>query len=205
MFCTECGAENKSTAKFCEQCGGDLSPRIALPTNGKPLGIVVIVILSIVSGLVEIGMGSVIAVIPDLMGLAITSKLMGAGFESGVDGSVHIASLKIAGIGVGLFASGVLTLAASYGLWNFIGWGRVLAVVLYGMGLLVGVILFFTSLNAAQTAGSIALQVIGFGVTIWILIYLFRPHIRDAFHGVGTPGPASVAGLSAQIQNASSR
>ncbi len=186
MFCTECGAENKSSAKFCEQCGGDFGPQAVLPTNGRPLGIVVMVILSIVSGLVEMCLGSVVAIIPDLMGFVMTTRLIAVGAESGVDASVHIASLKIAGIAAGLFASGVLTLAAAYGLWNFIGWGRVLAVALYAIGLFVGLILFFTSSSAGQTAGSIALQLVGFAVTIWMLIYLFRPHIRKLFHGSGS-------------------
>lgn len=201
MFCPECGVENNLNAKFCEQCGNEFGPQSVLPTKGKPLGIVVIVILSVVSGMVEMGLGSVITIIPEFMGLAITSRLMGAGFESGVDASVHIASLKIAGIGVALFASGVLTLAASYGLWSFIGWGRVLAIVLYSVGLLVGLILFFTSLDVAQTAGSIALQLIGFGVTIWIQIYLFRPHIRNLFHGPGSLVRNTDTELKVQVAN----
>jgi hypothetical protein len=194
MFCPECGVQNKSSAKFCEQCGSGLGTTTSLPTNGKPLGIVVIVIISVISGVAEVALGSTVAAIPNLMGL-VTTGLTAIGGQSGVDASVHIASLKIAGIAASLFASGILTVAAAYGLWNFIGWGRVLAVVLYGIGLFVGLILFFTSLGSTQTAGAIALQLMGFGVTIWILVYLFRPTIRNLFHGASSAGMAFVAGM----------
>lgn len=204
MFCPECGGENNSTAKFCEQCGLTLAIKALVLTGGKPLGIVVIVIISVISGFGQMALGSIAAVIPDLMGL-VTSGLAAMGGQTGVDTSVHIASLKIAGMAAGLFASGVFTLASAYGLWNFIGWGRVLAVVLYSIGLFVGLILFFTSLSATQTAGTITLQLVGFGVTIWMLIYLFRPHIRNLFHGAGIPGSSLVAGLSSPAQNSSSR
>src|SRR5438876_1513912 len=129
MFCPECGVQNKSSAKFCEQCGSGLGTTTSLPTNGKPLGIVVIVIISVISGVAELALGSTVAAIPNLMGF-VTRGLTAMGGQGGVDASVHIASLKIAGIAASLFASGVLTLAAAYGLWKFIGWGRVLAVVL---------------------------------------------------------------------------
>jgi uncharacterized membrane protein (DUF2068 family) len=200
MFCSDCGAENKSTAKFCEQCGKSLARAPLVSTGEKPLGLVIVVILSALSGIAELALGSVFALIPDLMGLA-TSGLIAIGVENGLDASMHITSLKIAGIGAGLFASGVLTLAAAYGLWNFIGWGRVLAVALYGIGLFVGVILFFTTLGAGQTAGSIALQLLGFAVGVWVLVYLFRPNIRDLFHGLCVSRDAPTSELKAQVQN----
>ena len=204
MFCPECGAENKSTAKFCEQCGLTLGIKPPVLTGGKPLGIVVIVIMSVLSGAAEMALGSVVWVIPDLMGL-VTTGLVAFGIEKGVDASIHIASLKIAGIAVGLFASGVLTLAAAYGLWNFIGWGRGLAIILYSLGLFVGIILFFTTLSATQTAGSIALQLLGFATTVWILIYLFRPNIRELFHGSSTSMLSVAADLRSPVQNSASR
>jgi uncharacterized membrane protein (DUF2068 family) len=187
MFCPECGVQNKSSAKFCEQCGSGLGTTTSLPTNGKPLGIVVIVIITVISGVAEIAVGSSVAAIPNLMGL-VTTGLTAIGGQGEIDTSVHIASLKIAGIAASLFASGIFTVAAAYGLWNFIGWGRVLAVVLYGIGLFVGLILFFTSLGSAQTAGAIALQLMGFAITAWMLIYLFRSNIRDLFHGAKSSG-----------------
>ncbi len=192
MFCAECGMQNKSSAKFCEQCGSGLAT--SLPTNGKPLGIVVIVIISVISGVAEVALGSTVAAIPNLMGF-VTTGLTAMGGQGGVDASVHIASLKIAGIAVALFASGVLTVAAAYGLWNFIGWGRVLAVVLYGIELFVGLILFFTSLGSMQTAGAIALQLMGFGITIWMLVYLFRPTIRNLFHGASSTVMSFIDGV----------
>ena len=204
MFCPECGAENKSSAKFCEQCGSVLGTTTSLPTNGKPLGLVVIVIISVLSGIAQMTLGSVVAIIPDLMGL-VTTGLIAIGAQKGIDASVHIASLKIAGIAAGLVISGILTLAASYGLWSFIGWGRVLAVILYGLGLFVGIILFFTSLNATQTAGSIALQLLGFAASVWILIYLFRPHVRDLFHGPGILTPSLGADIRATVRNTAPR
>jgi hypothetical protein len=205
VFCTECGAENKSTAKFCEQCGFTLAVKTPDLTGGKPLGIVVIVILSVLSALAEMALGSILAIIPDLMGF-VTTGFITIGAGESLDASVHIASLKIAGIAASLVGSGILTMAAAYGLWNFVVWGRILAVILYGVGLFVGFILFFIkSLSAPQTAGAITLQLIGFAVSIWILIYLFRPHIRDLFHGAPNAGFSLVPGVGLSEQNPASR
>lgn len=191
MFCPECGAENKSSAKFCEQCGLTLGTKVSLPAVGKPLGIVVISILSALGGVGQMVGGSIIAFVPHLMGFVATVT------GQGIGASDHITSLKIAGIAVALSISGILTLAAAYGLWNFIGWGRVLSVILNGLGLFVGIILFFTTINTAQSAGSIALQLFGFGVGIWVLVYLFRPSVRDLFRRAGLPTEALTAELKA--------
>lgn len=195
MFCPECGAENKSSAKFCEQCGLTLGTKLSSPSGGKPLGIVVISILSVLGGVGQMVGGSIIAFVPHLMGFVATVT------GQGIGASDHIASLKIAGIAIALFISGILTLAAAYGLWNFIGWGRVLSVILNSLGLFVGIILFFTTLNTPQSAGTIALQFFGFGVGIWIVVYLFRPNVRELFHGAGAPVSALGSDLKAPIQN----
>lgn len=199
MFCSECGAENKSSAKFCEQCGHTIDSKVPTWTNGKPMGIVVIAILSFFGGMGQMVGGWIIAFVPHLMGFIATVT------GEGIGASDHIASLKIAGMAAAFFISGVLTVAAAYGLWNFIGWGRVLAVILNGLGLFVGVILFFTTLDASQSAGDIALQLFGFGVAIWILVYLFRPNVRDLFHGPVIPTPGLAAELKTQIRNSASR
>ena len=179
MYCPECGMQNKLAAKFCEQCGHELEVKTASTGADKPLGIVVISILSVLSGVAQIGAGWIFAFVPHLIGFVATMT------GQGIGGSDHIASLKLAGIAILLFSAGILTLASAYGLWNFIGWGRILSVVLNGLSLFVGIILFFTALDASQSAGGIALQLFGFGVGIWILIFLFRPAIRDLFHGAG--------------------
>jgi len=193
MFCPECGAENKSTARFCEQCRGDLGNRLTLPKNEKPLGIVLISILSVLSGVTQMIASWIFAFVPHLIGFVATMT------GQGIAGSDHIASLKVAGIAIVLFSAGILNLASAYGLWNFIGWGRILSVVLNGLSLFVGIILFFTGLDTSQSAGGIALQLFGFGVGIWILIYLFRPAIRDLFHGPHAEAATFAPELRTQI------
>lgn len=189
MFCPECGTENKANANFCEQCGLTLTTKPTVATSGKPLGIVIISILAVFGGLASIALGIVAAAVPDLIGLvaAVTGKE--------IDAAAHIVSLKLAGFAAAGVASGILSLAMAYGLWNFIGWGRVLAVLIHAVGLFVGIILFFTNLNATQTAGTIAIQLFSFAVAIGILIYLFRPHIRELFHGPGIPTPSLAANM----------
>ena len=118
---------------------------------------------------------------------------------------MHIISLKLAGLSAAAVIAGVLSLAMAYGLWNFIAWGRVLAVVLNALGLFVGIILFFTNLNATQTAGTIAIQLFSFAVAIGILIYLFRPHIRELFHGPGIQTPSLGADITSTVRNPAPR
>jgi hypothetical protein len=76
---------------------------------------------------------------------------------------------------------------------------------LNGLSVFVGLILFFTTLDSSQSAGAVALQIFGFTVGVWILIYLFRPGIRDLFHGGGSSEVSVVAGLSSAVPNAPSR
>ncbi len=193
MFCAECGTENKTTAQFCEQCGGALSSKVLSPSAQKPLGIVIISMLSVLGGTGEIIGGWIVAFVPQFIGIvaAVTGQ--------GISASDHIASLKIAGLAIMLFVSGILTFASAYGLWNFIGWGRVLSVALNALGVFVGVILFFTTLDSSQSAGAVALQIFGFALGIWILIYLFRPNIKDLFHGPHADATTFAPELRTQI------
>ena len=194
MFCPECGVQNKSAAKFCEQCGGELETKSASTGAGKPLGIVVISILSVLSGVTQMVAGWIFAFVPHLIGFVATMT------GQGIGGSDHIASLKVAGIAITLFCAGILSLAAAYGLWNLIGWGRVLAVILNGLTLFVGVILFFFTLDSSQSAGAIVLQLFGFVVGVWILVYLFRTNVTELFHGPRVEAPTFTHQLRAQIR-----
>src|SRR6266404_1114940 len=97
MFCAECGSENKSAAQFCEQCGCVLSSKVLTAPGQKPLGIVVISMLSVLGGTGEIIGGWIVAFVPQFIGIvaAVTGQ--------GISASDHIASLKIAGLAIMLF------------------------------------------------------------------------------------------------------
>lgn len=50
MFCPQCGLENKSDAKFCQECGARIKPapkQLTSPKNGKWVNIIIISIIAL--------------------------------------------------------------------------------------------------------------------------------------------------------------
>ncbi len=88
--------------------------------------------------------------------------------------------------GMGAFAGVLfLVLAALYavvgfGLWKLLNWGRLLAIILVGLGL---VFAAFGLLSAVIhfSIGLILGRLIVCAIDAWIIAYLFKPHVKQAF------------------------
>ncbi|MFQ5694836.1 MAG: hypothetical protein ACE5HB_02510 [Terriglobia bacterium] len=87
-----------------------------------------------------------------------------------------------AALGIILLALAALYLAAALGLWKLRTWGRLVAVALTSLGLLLPLMLLITALAALEPY-SIALSLMVVAIQLWVLWYLFRAHVRTAFGG----------------------
>ncbi len=88
--------------------------------------------------------------------------------------------------GVGAFAGIVLLIAAvlyflvGFGLWKLKNWGRILTIVFVALGLISAALGLFSSLAPFQ-AGVFAWQLFVCLLDIWIILYLLKPHVKQAF------------------------
>jgi len=88
--------------------------------------------------------------------------------------------------GVGAFAGIVVLVAAAlyflvgFGLWKLKNWGRILAIVFVALGLISAALGLFSSLSPFQT-GVFVWQLFVCALDIWIIVYLLKPHVKQAF------------------------
>lgn len=162
MFCTRCGTQIEAGSVFCSNCGERVvtrSPSLAVSPQKRPLGLVLVVIFTAFSGVLELLLGT------------------GGLLASGLPVPVWISFLAILFI-----LLGVLDLAACYGLWSFQKWGLTLAIVLYIASIPLSILLMITPIPGVEVTGwDVLLQVVGIAVAIGILIYLFKPEVRALF------------------------
>lgn len=141
--------------------------------SSRPTGISILAILDLIGGIFLAFVGIVVA--------AATSS--GVLSSLGYSGYANLAgALEVVG---GLFAVlGVIAILAGWGMWTGRAWAWTLAVVLYVLGALFSLI--------SLLGGSLA-SVVGLLIEVFLLWYMFRPHVR-AFFGRGMPAqPAPMA------------
>ncbi|MGC1484639.1 MAG: hypothetical protein WA789_12665 [Candidatus Acidiferrum sp.] len=83
-------------------------------------------------------------------------------------------------IGAILLAFGVLDLAIGIGFIKLQNWARIVAIIFLGIGLLFGV-LGVLSMLAHLMIVLLVVRLIVLAIEIWILVYLFKPHVKQAF------------------------
>jgi len=82
--------------------------------------------------------------------------------------------------GVALLILAVIYAVNGVGLWKLSGWGRVLTIVLVAIGVLFGIWGLFHAFVPMQP-GMIVWRVIWLAIDVWILTYMFKPHVKQAF------------------------
>ena len=158
----------------------------------RPLGITIIAILSILSGILLLFVGLSSIGTGALFSIASTDGSNNPNGYSSMNPSFGIAFILLGAI---LLAVGIGYLVASYGLLKGRGWAWTILVILTIMGMIVQVISVITvsiiAVSVSNDGNSIIpeliVQTIWLAVDILILYYLYRPHVK-AFFGK-TPNP----------------
>jgi len=92
------------------------------------------------------------------------------------------------GIGRAVVVAVCLGMAALYlvvgvGLWKVRNWGRILTIVLIGLNILTTLPVLFVPYAEQQLV--FVPELIDIVIVIWILVYLFRPRVKQAFGAIG--------------------
>jgi hypothetical protein len=74
----------------------------------------------------------------------------------------------------------LLDLAIGIGFIKLQNWARVVAIIFIGIGVLFGVLGVF-SLLAHMMVFALVIRLIVLAIEVWILVYLFQPHVKQAF------------------------
>jgi uncharacterized membrane protein (DUF2068 family) len=77
--------------------------------------------------------------------------------------------------GVAMFVIAAICAVQSYGLWKLRKWGRIVAIVSSALMLLHATAMILAS------AGTFLWHVFAIAINIWIIIYLRKPHVKEAF------------------------
>lgn len=128
----------------------------------RPTGVALLAILDLLFGILALLGGIFIAAI----GGSGLLTLYGYGFFSGF----------VAVAGGFVIIIGILAIVVGWGMWSGKEWAWLLAIILYGLGALTGLL---------SLAGGNLSSVVGLLIDALLLWYLFRPHVK-AFFGRGT-------------------
>ncbi len=127
-------------------------------TKNKPLGIILVAIYFAIAA----GLLSLIASVPLL-------------FMSGLpdDGWLTL-------MGIVSLAIGVLSLAACYGLWILVDWGRSLAIAICAIDIPLSLIALKMP-GTQTTSGTLLLVVVGIALDVVIIWYLYKDDVKLLF------------------------
>ena len=87
-------------------------------------------------------------------------------------------------VGAIMLAIGVLDLAIGIGFIKLQNWARVLAIIFLGIVILFGILGVFSMLAHLMMV-VLVFRLIVLAIEVWILIYLFKPHVKQAFGATG--------------------
>jgi hypothetical protein len=152
----------------------------------RPLGVTIIAILSIISGILLLFGGLGLVVAGALFNAASSDVTTNSNSLQSIGPTFGIALLIIGSI---LLLIGIGYLAMSYGLLKGKGWARSITIVLTIISIVIQVISGITnSILAASITNNnnyavygFSGQIIGIIINIVILFYLYRPNVKEFF------------------------
>ncbi|HEX6067492.1 MAG TPA: hypothetical protein VFZ05_01715 [Nitrososphaera sp.] len=143
--------------------------------GSRPTGVTIIAILNIIGGIIMLIAGvALIAIgslLPDVFEEGMSAELEGV--PLGAAGAVGIA------LGGVIIALGIFSFIVAYGLWKGLGWAWTLTIVLSVISI---------ALNAVSLASGNFGGIINVIISVVVLYYLYRPHVK-AYFGKGPTPP----------------
>lgn len=158
-FCQHCGAEVESSASVCPECGEELDVETEEPTvqpdadtgPKAPTGIKVICVLA--------GIGAIFSIV--------------VGFSAGTLAEAPGLPSWYGALGPVIILLGLANFPMIYGLWTVKPWGWTLAMALYAVNILTGLL---------QLTITGARGIIGLALSVIIIWYIYTK--RDLYQGV---------------------
>lgn len=124
----------------------------------RPTGITILAILALIGGI--FGLFGALAVfgISTFYGSAV-ANVEGFGVASGVVALIYA----------------LFSLAVAYGFWTLQSWAWPVGIALGGLGILSAILQFM------QPGSNVVGLIVSLGISLFILWYLFQPHVKGAF------------------------
>ena len=139
----------------------------------RPAGVTILAVVAFIFGgcLTLAGLGVVLGG----AALAHIASSGGLGMLAGVGGAI---------IGVVFFGFAVVYIVDAMGLLKTANWARILTIILVGLSLLRCAFGMMRSLGHLNVIGMFFTLIIA-AIDIWILVYLFKPDVKQAFGATG--------------------
>ena len=135
----------------------------------RPTGVTILAVLMII-GAVFLFLGALAFL---FMGAAMHTRAMSSGM------SMIFAGLGAAG-GVILLILAILYVVVAVGMIKLQNWARIVTIVLIALGLVSAAMGLFSSL-VHFSIGLLIWQLFWCGIDVWIILYLLKPHVKQAF------------------------
>jgi hypothetical protein len=160
----------------------------------RPIGVTIIAILTIISGILLLLSGVALAA----LGAFISVNPVDTTTTSSSNIGAQFISIISAAVGGVLLVIGIGYLVMSYGLVKGKGWAWTITIILIIIGIVIQIVstsvgsVFTASLhNASNATSGIVGSIIGIAINIVILYYLYRPHVRAYFGKATQQQPTS--------------
>jgi hypothetical protein len=137
----------------------------------RPIGITILAVLFFLTGAID-GLGILYMVLK-----MFSSDLRGAIVYIGL-------TIYLFAMATGLVGEGLALVVPGIGLMRLQNWARVLTIALIGV---VGLLIAPRALRLIfgnRPIGSVGL-IVALAIVIWVFIYLFKPHVKQAFGATG--------------------
>ncbi len=140
----------------------------------RPTGVTVISVLNFIGAAFY-----VLGALGIFMGGAFLAQMTRSSPQGGAGMTAMIAGLG-AVLGVVLLIGAGLCLLVGIGLWKLANWARILQIVLLALGLVFGVLGLLVGFIHFHV-GILLFRLIIMAIQLWIVVYLFKPHVKQAF------------------------
>lgn len=143
----------------------------------RPVGVTILAVLYFIFAAL-----TAIAGLLSFVGGSMLSRL--AGSSSPAAGAGVLLAMGGAVIGIICLVIAALYFVVGYGFIKLQNWARILAVVFTGISVLFG-LFGLVSILLHMAVFQIVFQGVILAIEIWVLVYLFKPHVKQAFGATG--------------------